>query len=184
MKVVGFVGSPRVNGNTETLVNQILDGSSEEGAETKIFKLNKLDIGGCQACNNCKSSEGICLIKDDMQELYEEIKTADSIVLGSPVYMWQMSSQSKIFTDRLYAFFETGFIEKYGKKNIVLAFSQGGPDKKLFENYFDYLENMFTFLGFNVKNVFVDGGNNDRGSIQNKPNVMKKAKEIGKALVY
>ena len=54
MKIIGFVGSPRKNGNTDVLVQQVLRGASIAGAETKVFYLNELNIKGCQDCDYCK----------------------------------------------------------------------------------------------------------------------------------
>ncbi len=109
MKVIGLVGSPRKNSNTQIMVDEILKGASEAGAETKVFNLDEMDINPCKACMYCKENKGECAIDDHMQMLYQEIKESNAFVLGSPVYMGQMSAQSKIFTDRLYALFNTGF---------------------------------------------------------------------------
>ena len=103
MKILGFVGSPREGGNTEILVKEVLKGADESGAETEIVYLNKLDIKPCQACMHCKSNNGECATDDDMQTIYNQLKESDAVVLGSPIYMWQMSAQTKLFTDRLYA---------------------------------------------------------------------------------
>jgi len=48
MKIVGFIGSPRKKGNTTTIVNEVLRGAQEAGAETKVFNLNQLSIRGCR----------------------------------------------------------------------------------------------------------------------------------------
>ncbi|BDZ70449.1 flavodoxin family protein [Methanobacterium petrolearium] len=101
MKVVGFTGSPRKNSNTEILVKEALKGAGAAGADTAIFNLNQMSIKPCQACMHCKSHEGECDIRDDMQIIYNEIQDADAFILGSPVYMWQMTAQAKLFTDRL-----------------------------------------------------------------------------------
>ena len=86
MKVVGFVGSPRIKGNTTSIVNEVLRGASEAGAETKIFNLNELGIRGCQACYKCQTPEGKCVQTDGMAPLYDEIFSADAVVIGTPVF--------------------------------------------------------------------------------------------------
>lgn len=183
MMVVGFSGSPRNGSNTDVLLDEMLKGARDAGAETKIFKLSNMDIGPCKACGYCKSSNGECATADDMQILYKEIKEADAFILGSPVYMWQMSAQAKLFTDRLYATFGTGFEEKYGKKNVALVFSQGNPDENSFSVYFDYVQNMFGFLGFKVVDLFSSQGNNVPGAVKEKEGDLTKAKAIGRKLV-
>lgn len=183
MKILGFTGSPRNGSNTEILVEEALKGASDAGAETKIFDLSKIFIAPCNACQYCKGSKGECATKDDMQDIYKEIKEADAFILGSPVYMWQMSAQSKLFTDRLYAFYGIDFEEKYGKKDVALIFSQGNPDENTFSEYFDYTRNMFNFLGYNVVDVLSSQDNNVPGAVKDKEDIMGKARDIGKKLV-
>jgi multimeric flavodoxin WrbA len=182
MKVVGFVGSPREGGNTEILVDEMLKGASDNGAETKLFNLNSLKITPCQACERCKVNGGECATKDDMQTLYKEIRESDAFVLGAPIYMWQMSAQAKLFTDRLYAFFMTGFEEKYGKKEIALAFTQGNPDENAFNDYLNSVKDMYGLFG-NVRDPLVAGGTHEPGEIRSNEDVLKRAREIGKDLV-
>lgn len=182
MKIIGVVGSPRMGSNTKILVEEALKGAGEKGAEVKLFNLGQMDIAPCKACMHCKNSEGECATADDMQIIYNEIKEADGFILGSPVYMWQMTAQSKLFTDRLYAFFGTNFEDKYGKKNVSLIFSHGNPDENAFSVYFEYTKNMYEFLGFNVVDLKNYGGNNIPGSVKDQEEVMKEARDIGMRL--
>ncbi len=183
MKVVGLTGSPRNGSNTEVLVEEALKGARESGADTKIFNLTKMKISPCKACQYCKNNEGECSTDDDMQSIYKEIKEADAFILGSPVYMWQMSAQSKLFTDRLYANFGTGFEEKYGKKDMALIFSQGNPDENSFKEYFNYTRNMFNFLGYNVMDLISSQGNQAPEEVKNNESDMEKARKLGEKLV-
>ena len=182
MKVLGFVGSPREGSNTGIMVEEILKGASAAGAETELFNLSKMDIAPCKACMHCKENNGECGTADDMQIAYAKIREADAFVLGSPVYMWQMSAQAKLFTDRLFANFKTGFEEKYGQKDMALVFSQNNPDENMFKEYFYYTRNMFDFLGYNVVDMLTSAGNNIPGEVKNKKEVMGRAREIGREL--
>jgi len=183
MKILGFIGSPREGGNTEILVEEVLKGASDAGAETKSFNLDKLNITACKACQHCKGNEGECATDDDMQEIYGELKEADAFVLGSPIYMWQMTAQAKLFTDRLYALFMPGFEEKYGKKDMALVFTQGNPDENTFSEYYNSTKDMFGFLGYNVVDMLSSQDNNVPGAVKDKKDVLEKAREIGKKLV-
>lgn len=182
MKIIGLVGSPREDSNTEAMIEQILKGASDSGAETKIFNLHKMNISPCNACQHCKSNDGKCANNDDMQVLYKEIQESDAFVLGSPVYMWQMTAQAKSFTDRLYANYLTDFEEKYGKKDMALVFTQGNPDENMFSEYFNYTKNMFEFLGYNVVDLLTSTENAVPGEVKNKKEIMDKAIEIGNKL--
>jgi len=182
MKIVGFSGSPRMNSNIEILLEEALNAAGDYGADTNIFKLSAMNIAPCKACMYCKGSGGDCVTDDDMQDIYKEIKDADAFILGTPVYMWQMTAQSKLFTDRLYAFFGTDFEEKYGKKSLALIFSQGNPNENAFTEYFNYTKNMFQFLGYNVVDVLSTQGNNVPGAVKDNEKILEKAREIGKKL--
>jgi multimeric flavodoxin WrbA len=182
MNVVGFVGSPREGGNTEILVNEVLSGAAEKGAETKVFNLNVLEIKGCQACRHCKSHEG-CIIKDDMQTLYDEIIRADAIVLGSPIYMWQMTAQTKLFIDRLYALLDSNLSPRYDDKNMVLVFAQGAEDPNMFKSYIEHTANLFNHGKLQVRDIVVAAGVGAKGDVKQRENVMTQAKNIGQELV-
>jgi multimeric flavodoxin WrbA len=185
MKIIGLSASPRKEGNTAWAINKILEGAKEQGAEIQSFYSSDLDIKPCKGCLGCKQSDR-CAINDDMQQLYDALGQADALVLGSPVYMGQMSAQAKIFTDRLYAQitprFSPHFKEKNAGKKLVLVFTQGNPDSAKFQVYFDYTKAMFQMLEFDVKGVHVIAG------LRNEPAHEKKElhtlmKDVGSALV-
>ena len=84
MKAIGIVGSPRKNGNTETLTSHTLKAIAEEGIDTELIRLAGLDIKPCTGCMKCKDKED-CPIKDDLLPVYNKMKEADIIILASPV---------------------------------------------------------------------------------------------------
>jgi multimeric flavodoxin WrbA len=186
MNIIGFTASPRKEGNTAWTINKILEGAKEQGAETGPWYFSDLDIKPCRSCNGCKKGDRGCIINDDMQKLYGAIEHADALVLGSPVYMGQMSAQAKIFTDRLYALFSPRFSpyfkEGHAKKKLILVFTQGNPDSGLFRVYFDYTKKMFHLLEFDVKEVLVVAGmrNGPAHEREDLPTVLK---NIGSSLV-
>ena len=188
MYVAGFVGSPRKDGNTEILVNEILSGAAEKGAETKLFRLSTLNIKPCQACRYCKSHEE-CIIHDDMQMLYQEIRRADALVIGSPIYIGQMTAQTKLFVDRFYAFIRPDFSYRLDRKKMILAFTQGQKDTDVFRPYIDLTAKMFEHR-FDVNNVIIvggtgaitAGGTGARDDIKAQQGVMNNARTIGRTL--
>lgn len=98
-KIIGIIGSPRIGGNTAFLVEKALESARNNGAETEIIQLGKSNINPCIACNICKE-KGKCSIEDDMELILEKIKSADGIIIGSPVYFGNVTAQTKIFIDR------------------------------------------------------------------------------------
>jgi len=103
MKVIGFVGSARKNGNTDILVDMVLRGVEESGLEIEKVFLSDYTFSDCIGCEACKKTYQ-CVLKDDMQIIYQKIEEADAIVLGSPTYFYNVSGITKNFLDRLYAY--------------------------------------------------------------------------------
>ena len=99
MKVIGIVGSPRKNGNTELLTKHTLKAISEEGLDTELIRLAGLEIKPCTACMACKEKE-TCTIKDDLFPLYLRMKEADGIILASPVYFGSATALIKALMER------------------------------------------------------------------------------------
>lgn len=161
MKIIGLNASPHKVGNTAWTINKILEGAKGEGAETQVWYSSELDIKPCKGCLGCTQGDR-CVVHDDMQKLYDALEQADALVLGSPIYMGQMSAQAKIFTDRLFAQitprFSPRFKEKNAGKKLILVFTQGNPDAGMFQTYYDYTKNMFQLLEFDVKDVVVVTG--------------------------
>ena len=187
MKLIGIIASPRKEGNTAWVVNKILKGAEEQGAETESWYFSDLDIEPCRGCLCChEGAERGCIINDDMQELYGAIEQADALVLGSPVYMGQMSGQAKIFTDRLFAQisprFSPHYKEKVRNKKLILVFTQGNPDPGMFQVYFDYTKHIFQLLEFDVKDVVVVAGMRNEPAHERK-DLDAVTKEIGSSLV-
>ncbi|MBN7772282.1 flavodoxin family protein [Clostridium aminobutyricum] len=186
MKIIGFSASPRKEGNTAWIINKILEGAKEQGAETSAFSFSDLDIKPCRGCWACHKGDQGCVIKDDMQKIYDALEDADAIVFGSPVYMGQMSAQGKIFTDRLFARFSPRFSpffkENAVKQKLILSFNQGNPDSSLFQVYFDYTRHMFEVLEFDVKEVPVVTGMRNEPAHE-REDLHTVMKDIGSALV-
>ena len=184
MKVVGFNGSPRANGNTEILIQEALQGAADKGAETRIYTLDKLKIGGCKACYACKNDRR-CIQQDDMQKLYDEIESADAIVFGSPIYMGHITGQSKIFMDRLYNYLMTPqFTSKLGAgKKAVLILAQGNPDTEMFRPMVTSFRQMMSMLGFHASEVIVAACGHDKGIITQNNAIMEHTRQAGAALI-
>ena len=105
MKVLGVLGSPRLGGNSDILLDQALAGARDAGAEVEKIILCRKKISGCLACEKCNET-GVCVVKDDMPEIHGKILEADAIIHSVPTYFWAMTSQMKAYLDRWCAFFD------------------------------------------------------------------------------
>lgn len=186
MNVMGFIASPRKEGNTAWIVNKILEGAKEEGAEIQSWYFSDLDIKPCWGCFSCHNGDRGCIINDDMQKLNDAIDHADAIVFGSPIYMGQMSAQAKIFTDRLFARFSPRYSPNFKEENVaqkkmILVYDQGNPDSSLFQSYIDYTKHIFQLLEFDVKVVPVVTGMRN-GLARERKDLHTVMKDIGSSL--
>jgi putative NADPH-quinone reductase len=105
MKVLGFLGSPRLKGKCSTLLRKALEGAADNGAETKNFELIKYNIKYCMGCGNCflKNPDlriGACPLKDDAASILEEYLSADGYIFASPVYDVFVTALMKTFLER------------------------------------------------------------------------------------
>ncbi len=102
MKVVGFNGSPRKDGNTNILIHKVFHELEKEGVETEFVQLSHKRIHGCIACNKClENKDGRCAVNDDAANEYiEKISKAQGVVLGSPVYFMDVTPEMKALIDR------------------------------------------------------------------------------------
>jgi multimeric flavodoxin WrbA len=118
IRITGIVGSPRPQKNTDVLVRQALDGCRSAGASVETIYLNKLEIKPCQA-HKVQDGKG-CIMRDDMNIVYEIFEAADGLVLGTPVYYNSVSSQMKLMIDRSYCLAEA-VPRGPGKRKYVTA---------------------------------------------------------------
>ncbi|MDW5563426.1 MAG: flavodoxin family protein [Methanomassiliicoccus sp.] len=182
MKVIGIVGSPRKNGNVETLVQEVLSSVAEKGGQVEKYNLNQMDYKGCQACMYCKTHHR-CQLNDDMSRLMESMRTADAVVFGSPIYYWQFTSQFRAFIDRMYVFLNPDFTVTLpkGKKAVVIT-SQGNPDPRLFDTVFKDFDKLLTTYGFvKVGAVNMAAGGSPNAVLERK-DLLKEARSLGQSL--
>lgn len=129
MYALAISGSPRKGGNTEILLNRVLEPLQENGWETEYMQVGGKNIRGCLACNKCfEKKDGQCIIKTDMfNEVMEKMLRADAIIIGSPTYFAGVASEVKAIIDRSgYVAYANGhaFRGKIGAS--VVAVRRGG----------------------------------------------------------
>lgn len=188
MKIVSLLGSPRKQGNTAAMAARFCGRAEELGAEVKTYRLNDLVYRGCQGCMACKTSLDRCVLEDDLTEVLDSIRDADVLVLASPVYFWDVSSQLKGFLDRTYSYLVPGFHSQPIKsrlapgKKLVLILAQGNPDENLFSNIYPKFQYFFEMQGFSETHFIRACGVNKPAEVQSHEEVMKSADRIAEEL--
>ncbi|UCF94682.1 MAG: flavodoxin family protein [Desulfobacterales bacterium] len=199
MKVIGINASPRKGANTQTLVEAVLNGAEERGAETRLVNLREQKINGCLGCEGCKKHLGQCVQKDDLTLLLQEMTTYDAIVVGTPVYWYHVAAQFKMLVDRLYCFLEFGENPDTGEqtiksefprgKKMIFIISRGDPEPPaLFPQFYDHLQEWLNLiplsLGAGRFEFFHQfGAGIDRKAARNDPELLRKAKATGAGLL-
>ena len=132
---IAFLGSPRKDGNTDLLLQEAVKGVESAGLPVKTFRLNLMNIKPCQNCGGCEET-GECIINDDMTEIYSDIRTADRVILASPIFFFALSGQTKIMIDRCQSFWCEKYLLKrplpegmHGRKGLLLLV--GGMKKEI-----------------------------------------------------
>ena len=118
MKVLGIMGSPRRQSNTDILLDKALEGAKEAGAEIEKVPVSKLKISPCLEIYACLK-DGNCAIKDDMELLYKKLIEADHIVFASPIFFYGITSQAKAIIDRCQALWVRKHVLKVGGDDRV-----------------------------------------------------------------
>lgn len=188
MKVIAFNGSPRPEGNTELLLNATLKPIGEAGHEIRLFKLNIMKIKPCQDCGGCEKT-GQCIIKDDMEEIYDAIREADRIILASPIFFFGLSAQAKAMIDRCQAFWCEKYLLKkpipagpYGRKGLLLLV--GGMKNDIgIECAGATAKAFFRTISVPEHEVLSFKGIDEKGAILEHPTALKEGEEAGKRQV-
>lgn len=149
MIILGLVGSPRKGGNTDIMVDAVLDGARRNGHDTEKVYLYEAGIGPCVDCRGCKKGDLVCIVEDGMQGLYPKLESADAIVFGTPVYWVGPSGTMKQLFDRLRPYYGNKRLK--GKRAALVAPAGDGPGEgdlltEMFRRSFQYLE--IEFVGY------------------------------------
>jgi len=143
VKILAIIGSPRgMQGNTGRLLEELLSGVAEAGAETEILSLKTMNVQPCVACDICHST-GVCNIKDDYESIKEKLLACDGFILASPNYIFSVSAQMKALFDRCNGLIHCMALE--GKYAAVVETSGGGEDNEVIT----YMERVVNSFGAN-----------------------------------
>lgn len=187
MFVLGLQGSPRKNGNTSAILSAFLDQAEKLGADTEYLDVPREKISPCIECGTCEK-EGFCSIKDSMQEIYFQLRRADIVVMGTPVFFYGPTAQLKALIDRSQALWARRYVHKLmdplskWRQGIVLAV---GATKGL--NLFEGL-NLTAKYFFDALGARFDGALGYReiekpGEIDRHPTAIDEAREKAEAMV-
>jgi len=177
MKIVAIVGSPRLKGNTNYLVDCALDEANRLVIETEKIVLGEHDVRPCLGHDYCASLDS-CLQKDDAAWILNKFRNADGVILATPVYYYNISAQMKAFIDRNY------FIYKHEQEylaravGLIVVAEQIGIDDTL--HTLRQFADEFSLAG---DRVFVASGYATKlGDIKSNPSLVEAAADVGRQM--
>jgi multimeric flavodoxin WrbA len=171
MKILGVLGSPRKEGNSDVLLSHALSVLKDKGQKTEKIILNDLKIKPCQECGGCANT-GICVVKDDFMALCDKVMKCDGLVLAGPIFFGGLSAQTKIFIDR----FQCVWVRKYVLKNIfsrknvsgIFICVGGMKQTRFFEAARVSVKAFMAVTGFEYSGEIFFEGIDKKGEILNK----------------
>lgn len=184
MKIIGISTSPRPGSNVKIALQTALEVAETKGAQTELINVAQLKISPCIGDDFCKGHEGKCVLDDDMSQIYEKILEADAIIIGTPIYFFDVTAQAKTVIDRLYAFFmQEAIAEKLSSKTISIIATNGSAPAEAIMPSLKVQAEGFKLLGFNIGDIELLGDNNIPEAIKEKEDQLAKAKAVGENLV-
>ncbi|MBR6939407.1 MAG: flavodoxin family protein, partial [Clostridia bacterium] len=107
-KVVVITTSLRAKSNSDILAARLAEGAKDAGHSVECISLKGKEIKYCIGCLTCQKTQK-CVIKDDVAEIAEKIKNAETVVFVTPIYYYEMSGQMKTLLDRLNPLYPTDY---------------------------------------------------------------------------
>jgi multimeric flavodoxin WrbA len=193
IKILAFSGSPRRGGNSETLLDWVIEAIKRENdVEIEKIVLTEADINPCLGCNLCEKLNR-CVQRDGMDVVDEKIVAADLIILAAPIYCMGINAQSKILIDRAQVFRSRKYVlkipvvppERRGKRlGIFLStagqtwsyvFDAAIPSVKCFFHVIDVRDNDIRYLTVN--------GVDEKGAILSHVTARRDAEHLATSVI-
>ncbi len=184
MKVVAFNGSPREDGNTSILLGYVLREIEAEGIETELVQIGGRKIAGCTACRECfRNQDRQCSVTDDiLNDCFAKMAAADGIIIGSPTYFTDVTSETKALIDRAgYVARANGGLFRRKVGAAVLAVRRQGA-----LHAFDSINHMFLISemivpGSTYWNVGIGG---DKGAVEQDEEGIRTMQTLGRNMAW
>jgi multimeric flavodoxin WrbA len=175
MKIVAIVGSPRPGGNTNYLVDQALQEAAAHGVETEKIILTRYRVNPCLGHENCASFSA-CKQADDAPWILDKFSTADGVVLGSPVYYYNMTAQMKAFVDRNYFLYTHDISPRMSCAGLIVIGGGAGVEHAV------RALRRFVKLSADIPDdriLTVTGYADKPGEVKNNPALVEEARKLG-----
>jgi multimeric flavodoxin WrbA len=184
MKVVAFNGSPRKDGNTVCLIKHVFDALQKEGIDTEFVQVGGNLVHGCAACYQCfKLKNDRCVLEDDIiNGCIEKMREADGIILASPTYFADVTSETKALMDRggFVARANGNFLRRKVGASIAVARKAGAIHAFDTMNHFFLIGEMIV-PGSNYWNLALG---REKGEVEKDEEAIRTMKTLGENIAW
>ena len=185
MRILGVMGSPRIGGNTDLLLDAALSGACSQGAEVEKIVVDQMNISPCREHYGCLE-DGNCVIRDDMDIMYRKLLEADAVIVASPMFFYGITAQLKALVDRCQALWARKRVLKQtwpgaGRKGAFIAVG-ATKGQTLFDGSRATVKYFFKTIGVEYAEELLIRGVDQKGDIEKHPSALKDAFELGQRL--
>ncbi len=184
-RILAISSSPRRNGNSELALHSFCRAAEEKNIAVETIRLQELKLEPCQGCERC-AADGICIVRDRMQPLYDKVAAAEGLVLATPVYFGSLSAQLKIFMDRFQCWWQAKYrlnkpfvLPSQRKAGFIIC--TGALHRPEFGDNVEAVAKVFFHsINYSFKGSLFLHGLEHKGEINDKPEDLKAAYDAGK----
>lgn len=188
-KVLGILGSPCAQGNTAALLDAVLDGASDAGAQVERLDVGSLRIRPCDGCGLCDDAGACVHTDDDMRVIYERVREVDALVLASPIFFMGVSAQLKAVIDRCQCYWIKRFVlhrhpyEGRSRPKGLFVSTAGSSKPDVFEPAIHCVKALFIALDYEYAGEILLGDTDSPDIDRRRRDARRQASEAGRSLV-
>jgi len=181
MLVLAAKGSPRKEGRTNRIIDEVLRGAGDAGHEVKVYNIGNMALQGCQACYACKDRVTDCVIDDELKAYFADLHRAAALVVGAPNYAGNVCGQMVSFMNRHYCLVdEPRNVHIPAGIKVVGIFGQGQPDREKYMDMYRWFMSDFERRHMELLDIIVAAGRG--GEAADDADLLIKAYNMGKSL--
>jgi len=188
-RIVALYGSPRRRGNTASLLKRAVEGARDAGAQVEEIVLRDLKLSACLEIYSCKQ-DGECRIKDDFQQVREQVLSSAGLMLASPIFYYAVSAHTKTLMDRFHSLWvkkhwiDAGRNPSPAIRRQGIFISAGATrGRRLFEGALLSVRYFFDTLDTDLWKALLYRGLEHEGEVQEHPDYLNETYQAGRDLV-
>ena len=176
-------GSPREEGNTDTILRILINGAKGTGIEPIYKKLREMNISDCIGCCKCRD-ESVCQFQDDMTAMRQDIEDSGLLIFATPNYWCEVTGLMKTFMDRLYFYHHPANSSRIAGKKAVILSTMGEEANIEYESALlvEFFARAMKSLKIEILDTILFSGLMGKDDIEQKPEYLRQAFDLGKKL--